>query len=154
MPYSPWACRILLRNQLITLLEFTCMLFIIFHLLLFFFFSFNYYVSWHVLPWVYSAWDTLSILVWASWTWVTASFPMLGMFSAIISSDIFSGSFSLYSPSGTPIMWILVHLILSQRSLSLSSLLFILIFSFPWQWFSPFCLPCHLICSSTSVIQL
>ena len=31
-----------------------------------------------------------------SWTWVTVSFPMLGKFSAIISSNIFS------SPSRTP----------------------------------------------------
>ena len=33
-----------------------------------------------------------------SWTWVTLSFPTLGMFSAIISSNIFSGPFSLSSP--------------------------------------------------------
>ena len=30
-----------------------------------------------------------------SWTWVAISFPMLGKFSAIISSNIFSGPFSL-----------------------------------------------------------
>ena len=40
----------------------------------------------------------------ASWTWVAISFPMLGKFSTIISSNIFSGPFSLSSPSGTPIM--------------------------------------------------
>ena len=40
------------------------------------------------------------------WIWVTVSFPMLGKFSAIISSSTFSGSFS--SPSGTPIMRMLV----------------------------------------------
>ena len=40
----------------------------------------------------------------ASWTWVTVSFPKLGRFSAVISSNIFSGPFSLSSPSGTPIM--------------------------------------------------
>ena len=33
----------------------------------------------------------------ASWTWVAISFPMLGKFSTIISSNIFSGSFSLFS---------------------------------------------------------
>ena len=32
----------------------------------------------------------------ASWTWVAISFPMLGNFSAIISSNIFSGPFSLF----------------------------------------------------------
>ena len=31
----------------------------------------------------------------ASWTWVAISFPMLGKFSTIISSNIFSGPFSL-----------------------------------------------------------
>ena len=33
----------------------------------------------------------------ASWTWVVISFPMLGKFSTIISSNIFSGPFSLSS---------------------------------------------------------
>ena len=37
----------------------------------------------------------------ASWTWVAISFPMLGKFLTIISSNIFSGPFSLSSPSGT-----------------------------------------------------
>ena len=31
----------------------------------------------------------------ASWTWLTISFPMFGKFSGIISSNIFSGPFSL-----------------------------------------------------------
>ena len=33
----------------------------------------------------------------ASWTWVAISFPMLGNFSTIISSNIFSVPFSLFS---------------------------------------------------------
>ena len=36
----------------------------------------------------------------ASWTWVAISFPMLGKFLTIISSNIFSGPFSLSSPLG------------------------------------------------------
>ena len=36
----------------------------------------------------------------ASWTWVAISFPTLGMFSTIISSNIFLGPFSLSSPLG------------------------------------------------------
>ena len=32
---------------------------------------------------------------WAPWTWVTLTIPMLGKFSAIISSSIFSDPFSL-----------------------------------------------------------
>ena len=61
----------------------------------------------------------------ASWTWVAISFHMLGKFSTIIFSYIFSGPFSL-SSSGTPIMWMFLCLMLSQRSLMLSSFLFIL----------------------------
>ena len=51
---------------------------------------------------------------------------MLGKFSTIISSKIFSYSYFFFSSSGTPIIRMLVHLILSQRSLRLSSVLFIL----------------------------
>ena len=40
----------------------------------------------------------------ASLTWVAISFPMLGKFLTIISSNIFSGPFSLSPPSGTPLM--------------------------------------------------
>ena len=64
--------------------------------------------------------------LWASWTWLTISFSMLGKFSTIISSKIFSYPFFFSSFSGTPIIQMLVHLILPQRSLRLSSVLFIL----------------------------
>ena len=66
----------------------------------------------------------------ASWTWVAVSFPMLGKFSTIISSNIFSCPFSLPSPSGTPIMRMLLRLMLSQRSHRLSSFLFFFFFLF------------------------
>ena len=62
----------------------------------------------------------------ASWTWLSSSFSMLGKFSTIISSKIFSYPFFYSSSSGTPIIRILVHLMWSQRSLRLSSALFIL----------------------------
>ena len=39
-----------------------------------------------------------------SWTLLIISFPMLGKFSTIISSNIFSGPFFLSPPSGIPIM--------------------------------------------------
>ena len=89
----------------------------------------------------------------ASWTWLTVSFSMLGKFSSIMSSKIFSYPFFFSSTSGTSIILMLVHLILFQRSLRLSSVLFI-----------PFTLFCSsevistisssssLICSSTSDI--
>jgi len=62
----------------------------------------------------------------ASWTWLSISFSMLEKFSTIISSKIFSYSFFFSFSSGAPIIRMLVHMILSQKSLRLSSILFIL----------------------------
>ena len=62
--------------------------------------------------------------LWISWTWVMISFPILGKFSTIISSRIFSWSF-FFSSSGTPMTQMLEHLILSWRSRRLSSFLLI-----------------------------
>ena len=56
---------------------------------------------------------------------LTISFLMLGKFFTIISSNIFSDPFS-FSSSGTHIIQMLVCLMLSQRSLRLCSILFIL----------------------------
>ena len=67
--------------------------------------------------------------LWVSWTWMAISFPILGKFSAIISSSNFSWPFFLSSSSGTPIIWMLGSFTLSQRSLRLSSFLLTL-FSF------------------------
>ena len=53
------------------------------------------------------------------------SFPILGKFSMIISSSIFSWSFLLSSSSGTPMIQMLGSLTLSQRCLRLSSFLLI-----------------------------
>ena len=64
--------------------------------------------------------------VFASWIWLTISFSVLGKFSTMISSKIFSYPFFFSSSSGTPMIQMWVHLILSQRSLRLSSVLFIL----------------------------
>ena len=46
---------------------------------------------WHVPPWVYPVLDSLHFLD------LSVSFPTLGEFSALISSHIFSGPFSLFS---------------------------------------------------------
>jgi len=54
--------------------------------------------------------------LYASWTWLTISFSMLGRLSTIISSKIFSYPFFFSSSSGTPIMQMFLHLTLSQRS--------------------------------------
>ena len=56
---------------------------------------------------------------------MTISFSMLGKFSTIISSKVFSYPF-FFSSSGTSIFQMLMYLILSQRSLRLSSVLLIL----------------------------
>ena len=81
-------------------------------------------MSWGVSSWVCLVWDSL-----VSWAWVIISFPILGKCSTIISLSIFSWSFFLSSSSGTPMIRMLGHLTLSQRSLRLSSFLLIL-FSF------------------------
>ena len=80
--------------------------------------------------------------LWVSWTWVAISFPILGKFSAIISSSNFSWPFFLSSSSGTPMIRILGCLTLSQRSLRLSSFLLIL-FSSLFHLFPPFYLLPH-----------
>ena len=66
--------------------------------------------------------------LWTSWIWMVISFPKLGKFLTIISSNIFSCLFSP-SSSGTLIIHMLVCLMLFQRSLRLSSFLYIYIFS-------------------------
>ena len=81
--------------------------------------------------------------LWVSWTWGAISFPILRKFSTIISSSIFSWSFFLPSSSGTPIIRMLGHLTLSQRSLRLSSFLLNL-FSSLFHLFLPFYLLSHL----------
>ena len=62
-----------------------------------------------------------------SWTWVAISFPLLGNFSTIFSLNIFSDPFFFSSSSGTPIIRMLMLLVLSQRPLRLSSILFFIL---------------------------
>ena len=100
-------------------------------------------MSWGVLSWVYPV-GTL----WVSWTWMTISFPIIGKFSTIISSSIFSWPFPLSSSSGTPMIRMLGHLTLSQRSLKLSSFLLIL-FSSLLHLFPPFTYPIFCLSYST-----
>ena len=81
---------------------------------------------------------------WVSWTWVAISFPILGKFSTIISSSIFSWPFFLSSFSGTLMTQMLGHLTLSQRLLKLSSFLLIPFSFFLFHLFPPFYLLPHL----------
>ena len=79
-----------------------------------------------------------------SWTWVIF---FLSHVREVFNYNLFKYFLwpFLSSPSESLIMWILVCLMLSQRSLTLSSFLFFL-FSLlcSWQWFQPFCLSSHL----------
>ena len=81
--------------------------------------------------------------LWVSWTWVAISFPILGKFSTLISSSIFSCPFFSSSSSGTPMIQMLGSLTLSQRSLRLFSFLLILFF-LSASFILPFYLPLHL----------
>ena len=76
---------------------------------------------WLISPWIYPVWDSLCLL-----DLIDYFLSMLGKFSTLISSKIFSCPFISFSSSGTPIIQMLVHLILSLRYLRLSSVLCIL----------------------------
>lgn len=65
--------------------------------------------------------------LWNSWTCMSVSFPRLVKFSVIILQINFL-VLSVSSPAGIPIMWMLFHLMLSQMSLNLSSLLSLFFF--------------------------
>ena len=84
---------------------------------------------------------------------MTISFSMLGKFSTIISSKVFSYPF-FFSSSGTSIFQMLMYLILSQRSLRLSSVLLILFTLFCSEVIFTILSSSSLICSSASEILL
>lgn len=71
---------------------------------------------------------TLFRILWASWSWMSVFFFTFSKFSAITSSKFYALSSAPF-PFGTPIIWTLLCLILSDRSLNLSPL-FKILFSF------------------------
>ena len=80
----------------------------------------------------------------ASWTWLTISFSLLGKFPTIISSKVFSYPF-FFSSSQTPIIQMLVPLILFQMSLDYPQFFsFLLLYCALQKLFLPFYLPAHL----------
>ena len=62
--------------------------------------------------------------LWVSWTWVIVFFPILGNFSTITPQVFSHGLSFLSSSSGTPMIRMLEHLTLSQRSQRLSLFFF------------------------------
>ena len=105
--------------------------------------------------WIYLIWNLWNFLICMS-----VSFPMIGKFSIIISLNKLSTPLSLSSPFGISILHILVHLIVSHKSLKLSSLSFFIIFLFapligltpqPCLWIHRYFLPFSLVYCSTLV---
>ena len=102
-------------------------------------------MSWHVSPWIYPVWESLYFLDLIDL--IDYFLSHIREVLTIIFSNIFSDHFFFSSSSGTPIIQMLVCLMLSQRFLKLSSILFI-----------PFSLFCSLavissILSSSSLIR-
>ena len=91
--------------------------------------------------------------LWVSWIWVANSFPILGKFSTIISSDIFLCP-SFLSSSGTPMIQMLEHFMLSQGSLRLSFLLILFFFFLSALFISTILSSTLVTLSSASVILL
>ena len=125
-----WPAELLLKDQLLSIRSFPCMLLVASPLLLFNILSLclvfvsliSMYLGVFLLGFI--LYGTLC----ASWIWLTISVSLMGKFWTIISSKIFSYPFFFFSSSssGTPIIQILVSLRWFLRSLRLSSALFIL----------------------------
>ena len=86
--------------------------------ILFNFWHFNYDMSWCGPLWVQLVWDSLCFL-----DLCVYFLHQIGKFSFIIFSNKFSISCSFSSPSGIPMIQMLVHLEMSQRLLRPSSFL-------------------------------
>ena len=91
-----WPTEFLVKGQPLIIWGFPCMLLVAFPLLIvIFFLCVSSLLVWLVCDSV--CFSTMLILyrtICASWSWLTISFPMLGKFSTIISSNFFSDPFS------------------------------------------------------------
>ena len=116
-----WLEEFLLKDQLLSLWESPCALFVAFNncsLCLIFVSLINMCLGVFHLGCI--LFGTLSVY----WTWVAISFPIFEKFFIIISSSIFLCPFFLSSfSSGTPMFQMVGRLKLSQRSVRLSSFL-------------------------------
>ena len=68
----------------------------------------------------------------SSWIWMSKFLPRFGKFSAIISLNKFSASFSFSFPSGTPVVHRLFPLMVFHKSNRLSQFLFVIFSSSEW----------------------
>ena len=92
----------------------------------------------------------------SSWPSMSISLTSLGKFSFLFFSNRFPISCSFSSPSETPMMWMLVHLKLSQRLLTLFSS-FLFFFSFwcsDWVFFASLCSKSLIWISALSTLLL
>ena len=92
-----WPEEFLLKDQLLSLWDSPCVLFVVFSLAAFNICSL-YLIFINLINMCLAVFSFGLILfgtLWVSWTTVAISFPILGKFSAIISSSIFSWSFCL-----------------------------------------------------------
>ena len=115
------------KISFITLWEFFCILLLIFPCCCKIFFVFNFCQLDYCESWVFLLVFILPGTLWAFWTWLTVYFPMSGNFSADISSNIFSGPFSLFLWEPMMKTWVRSMLLLRCLRLFISfhSLLFI-----------------------------
>ena len=129
---SFWLAEFLLRNQQIILWKFPCMLFVIFFPCCFNILSLTFVSLIIVCLCVFLFEIILPETLCASWTWLTVSFPILGKFSVIISSNIISGPFPLFSFWDSPYN-ANVHAFNIVPEVSLTVFIFSPLYSVLWQ---------------------
>ena len=106
--HSLWPAEFLLKDQLLSVWGFPCMLLVASPLLLLIFFLLVFVSLISMCLGTFLLGFILYGILCDSWTWLTISFSTLGEISTIISSKIFSYPF-FFSSSRTPIIWMLVH---------------------------------------------
>jgi len=98
---------------------------------------------WNVTWWPYAS----SLVINCCFSFVAQK----GSFQLLMWLNIFSVPFSVCSPSGTPIMWMSVFIMLPQRSPRVFSHFFVKSFFGSSEWFPLLCLP---VCWSVAVYHL
>ena len=92
-----WPAGFLLKSQLVALWEFPCMELVAFPLLMLIFTLYFKFLPFQLLCFLVLFGFILFGTLCASWTWMSVYFPRLGMFAAMISSNIFPAFLSFFS---------------------------------------------------------